>query len=123
MNQSKRVKMIREYLGYTQKEFGTKIDVGQTYLSQIEKGDRPLTEKIIKLICFEFNVNYAWLVDGIGEMFIESNDSLLDGLAKKHKLRDIDMQFIEAFIKLDETDREALYNFAKSIYLLSKNDE
>ena len=123
MNQSERVKMIREHLGYTQKEFGTKIDVGQTYLSQIEKGDRPLTEKIIKLICFEFNINYSWLVDGVGEMFVKSNDALLEGLAKKHKLRDVEIRLIENFIKLEEKDRDILLNYLRNVFIPSKNDE
>lgn len=123
MNQSDRVKMIREYLGYTQKEFGSKIDVGQTYLSQLEKGDRPLTEKIIKLICFEFNVNYSWLIDGVGDMFENPNDALIDGLAKKYRLRDIEVKLIEQFIKLDEKDRDVLLNYLESVFAPSKKDE
>lgn len=121
---NKRLEYLRKnLLNLTQKDFAEKIGLGKTAISKIENGTTVLTERNIKMICSVFNVNYAWLVDGIGETFVQTNDSLLDGLAKKHKLRDIDMQFIEAFIKLDETDREALYNFAKSIYLLSKNDE
>lgn len=123
MNQSDRVKMIREYLGYTQKEFGSKIDVGQTYLSQLEKGDRPLTEKIIKLICFEFNVNYSWLIDGVGDMFENPNDALIDGLAKKYRLRDIEVKLIEQFIKLDEKDRDVLLNYLENVFAPSKKDE
>lgn len=123
MSQSDRVRMIREHLGYTQKEFGSKIDVGQTYLSQIEKGDRPLTEKIIKLICYEFNINYSWLVDGTGNMFKNSNDALIDGLAKKYNLRDIEVKLIEEFLKLDERDRDMLLNFLGNVFIPSKNDE
>ena len=122
MNQAERVKKVREFLGYTQKEFGKKIDVGQTYLSQIEKGDRPLTEKIIKLICYEFNVSYAWLIDGKGEMFVESNDALLDGLSKKYDLSELEIRLVGNFIKLDKRDREVLLNYLKDVFV-PKNDE
>lgn len=122
MNQAERVKKIREYLGYTQKEFGKKIDVGQTYLSQIEKGDRPLTEKIIKLICFAFNVNYSWLIDGVGEMFIESNDSLLQSLARKYDLSDEEIRLVENFIKMDKKDREMFLKYIKNIFVQKKDE-
>lgn len=73
-----RIKELRLYLHMTQKDFGEKISVAQTYLSQIEKGDRPATEKIIKIILLEDwdgkTVNETWLQTGEGEMFIERSE-------------------------------------------------
>lgn len=34
------------------------------------------SETALKTICYEFNVNYDWLVDGDGDIFIENNDSI-----------------------------------------------
>lgn len=105
MNQNDRIKLIREYFKLTQKEFGKKIDVGQTYLSQLEKGDRPLTEKIIKLICFEFHVSYAWLVNGEGEMFSNSDtalkdkvDQIMEGSSELHK------KILKSVLELEDED-------------------
>lgn len=105
MNQNSRLKKVRETLKLTQKEFGEKIDVGQTYLSQIEKGDRPLTEKIIKLTCYEFHVSYAWLVDGLGEMFSNSDaalkdkvDQIMEGTSDLHK------KILKSVLELNDED-------------------
>lgn len=51
MSINERVKAVRNALNLTQKDFGQKLTLAQTYLSQIEKGDRDVTEKIQKLIC------------------------------------------------------------------------
>ena len=42
---NERVKAVRNALNLTQKDFGQKLTLAQTYLSQIEKGDRDVTEK------------------------------------------------------------------------------
>lgn len=73
-----RVKAVREDKDYTQKAFGKKISVGQTYLSQIENDERPVTEKLKKIICYEFNVSRAWLEDGIGDMYNNMDIDLLN---------------------------------------------
>ena len=61
LNINERVKLVRINLNMTQKDFGTKIAVAQNYLSNIEKGYREVTEKIIKIICSEFSVCAAIL--------------------------------------------------------------
>lgn len=40
----------------------------------IENGQRDLSEKNIKLICFSYKVSYDWLVNGTGNMF-QDDDS------------------------------------------------
>lgn len=71
-----RVKTIREDKGFTQKTFGKRISVGQTYLSQIENDEKILTEKLNKLICYEFNVNSDWLKYGTGNMYNDITTNL-----------------------------------------------
>lgn len=103
MTQNERLKKIREVLNYTQKDFGKKIDVGQTYLSQIESGDRPLTEKIIKLVCYEFHVSYAWLVNGDGEMFSNNDAALKDKVDRiMESENDFHKSLLESIIDLDD---------------------
>ncbi len=64
-----RVRQVRTALKMTQKDFGSRIAVAQSYLTNLETGKRDITEKIIKIICSEFNVNEQWLRTGDGEMF------------------------------------------------------
>lgn len=68
-----RVRDLRKELKMNQTEFGDKLDVSQSYLTNIENGKRPVTTKIFKLICLQSwngkSVNETWLRTGEGEMF------------------------------------------------------
>ena len=74
-----RVKKLREEARMTQNQFGDIIGTSQNYLSSIEKGSRPVTEKIKKIICLtSWNgklVNKAWLEKGEGEMFVQLEET------------------------------------------------
>ncbi len=77
MTQGERVKEIRKAYNLTMEKFGEKLGVGKSSISDIENGRRNLTEQMTKSICREFNVDYGWLTEGIGEMFIESDDAVI----------------------------------------------
>jgi SOS-response transcriptional repressor LexA/DNA-binding XRE family transcriptional regulator len=64
-----RLKRLRFELGLKQGEFADRIEMSQGMLSDIEHGNRPLTDRNIKLICLEFGANREWLVGGQGPMF------------------------------------------------------
>lgn len=70
----KRVSTLRKTLKLTQTEFAKALSIGQQALSMIENGQRDLSEKNIKLICFSYKVSYDWLVNGTGDMF-QDDDS------------------------------------------------
>jgi transcriptional regulator with XRE-family HTH domain len=112
---NERVRELRKALRLTQVEFGRRIAVGQGYLTNIENGQRPVTEKILKLICKEFNVNEDWLRTGEGEMFrVESELIELLG-AKIDDLDDMDKKIIAEYIKLNKKHREIIKNFIRKM--------
>lgn len=77
----KRVKEIRATLKMTQDEFGAKIGIKKSSLSQIESGKNSLTQQNIIAICNAFKVNESWLRSGDGKMFVElSRDDELQQL-------------------------------------------
>lgn len=78
MTQGERVKEVRKSLGLTLEKFGEKLGVGKTAISNIEKGNRNLTEQMTKSICREYGVDYIWLTTGEGEMFVESDDDFFE---------------------------------------------
>ena len=78
MTQGERVKEIRKSLGLTLEKFGERLGVGKTAISNIEKGNRNLTEQMTISICREYNVDYAWLTQGDGEMFVDSDDDIME---------------------------------------------
>lgn len=115
MSINDRVREVRNALNLTQKEFGQKVTLAQTYLSQIEKGDRDVTEKIQKLICLQFGVNEEWLQTGNGEMFVGDDNALLSQLAKQYRLDDLSKTILSAYANLDVSKRAAFNAFVREI--------
>lgn len=78
MTQGERIREVRNTLGLTLEKFGDRLGVTKVAISNIEKGNRNLTEQMTKAICREFNVDYMWLTTGEGEMFVESDDDFFE---------------------------------------------
>ena len=78
MTRNERVKEIRKTLGLTLEKFGERIGVTRGSMSNIENGNRNLTEQMTKSICREFSVDYMWLTTGEGEMFIDTDDDFIE---------------------------------------------
>lgn len=68
MTQGERVKEVRKELGLTLENFGKKLGVTKVAVSNIERGNRNLTEQMFKSICREFNITEEWLRTGKGQM-------------------------------------------------------
>ena len=78
MTQNERVKEVRKTLGLTLQKFGERIGVTRGSMSNIENGNRNLTEQMTKSICREFSVDYIWLTTGDGEMFVDTDDDFIE---------------------------------------------
>lgn len=78
MTQGERIREVRNTLGLTLEKFGDGLGVTKVAISNIEKGNRNLTEQMTKAICREFNVDYMWLTTGDGEMFIDNDDDFIE---------------------------------------------
>lgn len=78
MTQGERIREVRNALGLTLEKFGDRLGVTKVAISNIEKGNRNLTEQMTKAICREFNVDYMWLTTGDGEMFIDNDDDFIE---------------------------------------------
>ena len=78
MTQGERIREVRNTLGLTLEKFGDRLGVTKVAISNIEKGNRNLTEQMTKAICREFNVDYMWLTTRDGEMFIDNDDDFIE---------------------------------------------
>ena len=112
---NKRVKELRKILGLSGEKFGNRLGVQRGTISNIENGNRNLTEQMIKSICREFNVNEDWLRTGQGNMFNEDNELLLNDLVIQYNLSDIDIKILESYIKLSPDKRQIISNYLKSL--------
>ena len=64
-----RVKEVRKALNMAQDEFGDKIGIKKSSISQIESGKTNPSDLTVRAICREFRVDETWLRTGVGEMF------------------------------------------------------
>lgn len=68
-----RVRLVRKTLGLTMERFGERLEIGRAAVSQIESGKVSLSTRTARLICKEYHVNEEWLLEEVGDMFIESS--------------------------------------------------
>ena len=69
----KRLKKIREYLGYSQNEFAKKLGLKQNTISAYENDRLDVSGKVLSWLAYN-KINLSWLFTGEGEMFLEDND-------------------------------------------------
>lgn len=110
---NKRIRELRNNLGFTMEKFGKNLGVGKTAISKIEKGENTLTDQMITSIC---NVNWdgkyvneEWLRNGTGEMFKKDSGDELKALAEKYKMSDMEYAFLKEYFKLPKNQRESFF--------------
>lgn len=116
---NERIKELRKALCLTQDDFAKRLGITGGGVSKLENGTRNITEQMVLSICREFNVSHAWLVDGVGDMFLDDDmattavfDRIMAGENETAKA------VFKAFAKLDNSEWETLY---KVITEVSKN--
>ncbi|MCC0707021.1 helix-turn-helix domain-containing protein [Clostridioides sp. ES-S-0190-01] len=107
---NERLKLVRLYFNLSQKDFGSRLTIAQNYLSNIEKGYRNVTDKIIKITCFEFNINEEWLRTGTGNMFVE-HDDILQQVAIEYNLDESDIDIFRNYLKLSKDERNVIKKY------------
>lgn len=110
---NKRLKELRKYLNLSQKAFAEKLGITDSGLSNLESGKRNLTEQMILSVCREFNVNRAWLVEGVGDMFTNLPETILDELALQYELTDDEKNLVSDFCQLPKEHRKIVLNFMR----------
>ena len=123
MTQNERVKEIRKTLGLTLEKFGERIGVTRGSMSNIENGNRNLTEQMTKSICREFSVDYMWLTTGEGEMFIDTDDDFIERIDRIMAGEDDARKNLFKFmLELSDDDIKALNNLMQKAIEFSRNN-
>lgn len=111
----KRLREIRKNLGYTQNEFGEKIGITGSTVSDIERGKLSLTERNISLICEKLGVNKNWLKNGEGEMFDTYNlpeDEITRALASIETSNYENVKsLLLKYVQLDDNGKKVIDDF------------
>lgn len=112
---NKRIVELRNYLGLSQDKFGEAIGVTRTAVCAWENGRRGISEQIIMSICRVFNVNRAWLAEGVGNMFTDIPETILDELALQFDLTDDEKKLVSDFCNLSKEKRSELLLFLRGV--------
>ncbi|QOI49373.1 helix-turn-helix domain-containing protein [Leptospira interrogans] len=84
-----RISLLIETLGISKKEFSSKVEISQPFLSLLISGQRTLSIETLSKISQLFRVNVHWLMTGEGEMFQPSSEELRKGIASMEDLRQL----------------------------------
>lgn len=123
MTQNERVKEVRKSLGLTLEKFGERIGVTRGSMSNVENGNRNLTEQMTKSICREFGVDYIWLTTGEGEMFVDTDDDFIERIDRIMAGEDEARKNLFKFmLELSDEDIAALDRLMKKAIRFSKGE-
>lgn len=114
MSVGNRVKTVRKALGISQEKFGNQIGISKVAISDIENEKTSLTERNARSICREFNIDYFWLTEGTGEMFIEFPNVAIDMIINDYKLDETDRILIETYLNASADERKYLKSFLQT---------
>lgn len=131
MTQGERIKAIRKELDLSLEKFGEKLGVGKSAISNIENGNRNLTEQMCKGICREFRVNEEFLKTGEGDMFLElpEEDEVAAYVSElleddgNNPLYVIIKEIMHTYSELTPKSQEVLRDFSKKLISNIKEKE
>lgn len=107
MDIHERLKHLREQLNLTTRAFGAAINMSGGAITNMEKGTRNVTERTIRDICREYNVNPNWFINGTEPIFKDITNEL-----------DIDddvKELAKQYSMLNDTDRELVKRMINSL--------
>ena len=113
-----RIGLLIDALGMKKVRFAERINIDQSYVTQLTSGKRNPSDRTISDISREFNVREEWLRTGTGEMFLDFTE---DEFAKAAATLSNDV-FVRSLIveywKLDDDSKKLFRDF---IHRLSDN--
>lgn len=114
-----RVKILRQALGMSQTDFGTKIGVTRGVINNLDRGLTDLQDPLLSLICSVFNARREWLETGEGEMF-EPKDAEAPfydamGIITNDEPDSFRKRFVIALAELDDAGLDAMEQFIRTL--------
>ena len=118
---NERIREIRRssQVDMTMEEFGSRLGVGRSAISNIESGTRNVTDQMFTSICREFDVNEEWLRNGSGEPFVqrsrdENIQKFFDSLTGIGS-DDFKKRFVSMLSRLDTEEWRVLERMAREL--------
>lgn len=121
-----RIKELIHALEIKKVDFAKRLNISQSFVSDMCSGKSKPSDRTITDICHEFNVNETWLRTGEGEMFIPTTRSqeiaefvgdILKGEEDNFKRR-----FVAMLARLNESEWEFIEQKALELFEATKKD-
>ncbi len=125
MTINERIKHLRKSLSLNQTDFGGKIGIKVSQASYIEKVGNPVSPRVIQLICTTFNISEKWLVEGKGDMYVSTEDAIIEKVSQMYDLTPQQEAFARKWLQLPTDVRESVLDYvvelAESIKAAKEN--
>lgn len=108
---NERIQMIITACSIKKVEFARRLNISQSYVSELCSGKTRPSERTILDICREFNVNETWLRTGEGEIFVPlDKDEEFDALCYEIQMSDDEFikDIMRKYWKLDENGKSII---------------
>jgi SOS-response transcriptional repressor LexA len=78
-----RFKYVREALGLKQAELARKLSINPSLISDIERGDKEPSKKVLTALILTYKINANWILTEQGDIFIKEDISIKSPLEKE----------------------------------------
>ncbi len=99
----KRIRSTRENMGYTRESFSELCDISDSFLSDVERGNKSLTTKTLYKICSASRVSADYILFGTTSTNFDTGEELTD--------------IVALLTQLDKSQCFHAYNILKKYYL------
>lgn len=110
---NERIKILRNKLGMSQKDFAGRLGISQRSVSWGEQPGNNVPDSTVKSICMAFNVDENWLRTGTGNMYIESSKFSLNEFVVSKGATELDLDVMKAYFELDPEIRHTVIEHFK----------
>ena len=107
MDIHERLKYLRAQLHLTTRAFGASINMSGGAITNMEKGTRNITERTIRDVCREYNVNPEWLING--------NEPMFEDVTSELDIDDEVRQLTKQYSLLNNEDQELVKKLINSL--------
>lgn len=116
-----RIRAIRKDKGLTMQAFGESVGMSKASISGIESGKNGPSEQTIRLICSVYKVDYFWLKEGKGSMYLDDTDNLVDEIAIEQNLDPDTTRTLKRLLRLSPDSQKIVLKAIDT--LLNEKDE
>ena len=118
-----RIKEVRKNKGLTMQDFGSSIGLSKAAISSIELNKNTPSERTVRLICSVYHVDYFWLTEGKGSMYIDNTEALIDELVAEQNLDAETSRILKQFLSLSSDSQTIVLKAIDSLLNENKKSE